>query len=259
MPDHQMMVGIRAWQQQVPIPQAYAGRNAWSIPLHPKMAEKPVSAKTALFRGAIALAVNGVPIFNPIKNDGRTDTFTAGELDNFGGHCGKGDDYHYHIGPVHLEKIVGKGNPIGYALDGYPLYGYFDAAGKEPKNLDAFNGRIEKDGYRYYSTKKYPYVNGGLRGVVSVVGNLVPRDMKALCDAFDAGDMKKAQALHTKLFVLCRDLLGLASNPIPIKAAMAMVGRDTGDIRLPLVPLEPPLADKLRQVLAAYGLPAKAC
>lgn len=179
MPDHQMMVGIRAWQQQVPIPQAYAGRNAWSIPLHPKMAEKPVSAKTALFRGAIALAVNGVPIFNPIKNDGRTDTFTAGELDNFGGHCGKGDDYHYHIGPVHLEKIVGKGNPIGYALDGYPLYGYFDAAGKEPKNLDAFNGRIEKDGYRYYSTKKYPYVNGGLRGVVSVVDDQIDPQPRA--------------------------------------------------------------------------------
>jgi 4-hydroxy-tetrahydrodipicolinate synthase len=103
-----------------------------------------------------------------------------------------------------------------------------------------------------------PLLAVGGRGVISVVGNLVPRDMKALCDAFDAGDMKKAQALHTKLFVLCRDLLGLASNPIPIKAAMAMVGRDTGDIRLPLVPLEPLLADKLRQVLAAYGLPAKA-
>jgi hypothetical protein len=45
-------------------------RNAWQIPLHPKMADKPVSAKEQLFRGAIAVAVNGVPIFNPIKNDG---------------------------------------------------------------------------------------------------------------------------------------------------------------------------------------------
>jgi 4-hydroxy-tetrahydrodipicolinate synthase len=64
--------------------------------------------------------------------------------------------------------------------------------------------------------------------------------------------------LHLKLFSLCRDLLGLASNPIPIKAAMAMVGRDTGEIRLPLVPLEPALSDKLRGVLAAYGLPVRA-
>jgi 4-hydroxy-tetrahydrodipicolinate synthase len=60
--------------------------------------------------------------------------------------------------------------------------------------------------------------------------------------------------LHHKLFGLCRDLLGLASNPIPIKAAMAMLGRDTGDVRLPLVSLEPPLAARLRQVLVGYGL-----
>ncbi|MEZ6142820.1 MAG: YHYH protein [Zavarzinella sp.] len=168
IPDHQMMVGITAWQQQVPIPQAYVGRNAWQIPLNPKFSEKPISAKFALFRGAIALAANGVPIFNPIKNDGRTDTFLAGELDEFGGHCGRADDYHYHIAPVHLEKIVGKGNPIGYALDGYPLYGFTDSNGKEPNDLDEFNGRMEKTGYRYYSTRKYPYVNGGLRGIVTV-------------------------------------------------------------------------------------------
>lgn len=168
MPDHPMMVGITAWQQQVPLPQSYTGRNAWQIPLFPKLSDKPVSAKKELFRGAIALAANGVPIFNPIKNDGRTDTFLAGELDEFAGHCGRGDDYHYHIAPVHLEKVVGKGKPIGYALDGFPLYGFTDADGKEPKDLDEFNGRTEKDGYRYYSTKKYPYVNGGLRGVVTV-------------------------------------------------------------------------------------------
>jgi 4-hydroxy-tetrahydrodipicolinate synthase len=102
-----------------------------------------------------------------------------------------------------------------------------------------------------------PLLAVGGRGVVSVVGNLVPADMKALCDAFDVGDLARARVLHLKLFSLCRDLLGLASNPIPIKAAMAMVGRDTGEIRLPLVPLEPALSDKLRGVLAAYGLPVR--
>jgi hypothetical protein len=168
MPDHPMMIGISAWQQQVPIPQKYTGDNAWRIPLHPRFADKPVSAKEQLFRGAIALAVNGVPIFNPIKNDGRTDTLLAGELDQYGGHCGRGDDYHYHIGPIHLEKIVGKGKPIAYALDGYPLYGFTDENGNEPKDLDEFNGRMEKDGYRYYSTKDYPYINGGMRGEVTV-------------------------------------------------------------------------------------------
>jgi 4-hydroxy-tetrahydrodipicolinate synthase len=99
-----------------------------------------------------------------------------------------------------------------------------------------------------------PLLSIGGRGVVSVVGNIVPADMKALIDAFAAGDLAKAKALHHKLFALCRDLLGLASNPIPIKAAMAMLARDTGDVRLPLVSLEPPLAAKLRQALTAYGV-----
>jgi 4-hydroxy-tetrahydrodipicolinate synthase len=99
-----------------------------------------------------------------------------------------------------------------------------------------------------------PLLAIGGRGVISVVGNLVPADMKSLCEAFDSGDLASARELHLKLFSLCRDLLGLASNPIPIKAALAMVGRDTGDVRLPLVPLEAPLAERLRQVITAYGL-----
>lgn len=179
LPDHPMMIGIRAWQQQVPLPQPYNGTNAWRLPLRPRLADKPISARKALFSGAIAVAVNGVPIFNALNNRGE-DAFLIGELDEYGGHCGRGDDYHYHAAPVHLEKIVGKGNPIGYALDGFPLYGYTDAAGKEPQDLDEFNGRMEKDGYRYYSTRKYPYINGGLRGVVTVRNDRVepqPRDI----------------------------------------------------------------------------------
>ena len=178
LPDHRMMVGIKAWQQQVPLPQPYTGKNAWRIPLAPVLAKKPISAKKALYRGAIALAVNGVPIFNALNNRGE-DAYLAGELDEFGGHCGRGDDYHYHIAPVHLEKVAGKGKPIAYALDGFPLYGYTDADGKEPRDLDEFNGRMEKGSYRYYSTRKYPYINGGMRGVVTVRGDQIdpqPRD-----------------------------------------------------------------------------------
>jgi 4-hydroxy-tetrahydrodipicolinate synthase len=98
-----------------------------------------------------------------------------------------------------------------------------------------------------------PLLAIGGRGVISVVGNLVPGDMKALIAAFEAGDMAAAQRRHRQLFGLCRELLGLASNPIPIKAAMAMLGRDTGEVRLPLVPLEPPLAAKLEKLLADYA------
>ena len=167
MPDHSMMIGITAWQQQVPIPQQYSGDNAWRIPLHPVPARNPLSAKTGFFRGAIAIAVNGVPIFNPIKNDGKTDTVTVGELDQWGGHSGRADDYHYHIAPVHLEKIVGKGKPVAFALDGYPIYGYADGDGTTPKDLDWLNGHKDKDGnYHYHATKTYPYLNGGFHGEV---------------------------------------------------------------------------------------------
>ena len=89
MPNHPMMVGITAWQQQVPVPQTYTGNNAWRFPLTPQPAAVPLSAREHFFRGAIAIAADGVPIFNPIKNDGRTDTFLAGELDTFGGHAGQ--------------------------------------------------------------------------------------------------------------------------------------------------------------------------
>src|SRR6185295_10435449 len=51
MPTHKMMVGIVAWQQQVPLPQDFTGNNAFRIPRRPVFAEKPVSAKTALFTG----------------------------------------------------------------------------------------------------------------------------------------------------------------------------------------------------------------
>ena len=194
---HPMMVGIRAWQQQVPLPQAYKGENAWRLPLKPELADKPVSAKEELFRGAIAIAANGVPIFNPIKNDGRTDTFLAGELDEFGGHCGRADDYHYHIAPLHLQKVLGKSTPVAYALDGFPIYGYFDAAAKAgdekacplggTEELDELNGHFgpatkgaSPNGnaggssvagpglYHYHASVAYPYLNGGMRGVVTV-------------------------------------------------------------------------------------------
>ncbi|SMP55705.1 EF-hand domain pair [Neorhodopirellula lusitana] len=167
MPDHPMMIGITAWQQQVPLPKSYTGDNAWQIPLHPVPAKNPMSAKSHFFRGAIAVAVNGVPIFNPIKNDGKTDTLLAGELDQWGGHCGRADDYHYHIAPVHLEKIVGAGNAIAVALDGYPIYGYNDPNGKPPTDLDWLNGHQGPDGrYHYHATKTYPYLNGGFYGEV---------------------------------------------------------------------------------------------
>jgi hypothetical protein len=167
VPDHPLMIGIRAWQQQVPLPHPYVGDNAWRIPLEPVPAKKPASAKNRFLRGAIALAVNGIPIFNPLNNRGE-DAYAIGELDDYGGHCGRADDYHYHLAPVHLEEQVGKGNPIAWALDGYPVYGYTEPDGSAVTGLDALNGHEDAAGnYHYHATKQYPYLNGGFHGEVT--------------------------------------------------------------------------------------------
>jgi phosphatidylethanolamine-binding protein (PEBP) family uncharacterized protein len=167
VPDHPLMIGIRSWQQQVPLPQKYVGDNAWQIPLNPVPAANPATTKDRFLRGAIAVAVNGIPIFNPLNNRGE-DALAIGELDDYGGHCGRADDYHYHVAPVHLEKVVGKGKPVAYALDGYPIYGYTEPDGSPVKGLDWMGGHEDADGhYHYHATKAYPYLNGGFRGEVT--------------------------------------------------------------------------------------------
>ncbi len=166
MPEHPMMVGIRAWNQQVPLPQAYRGSNAFRIPLHPEVAPQSTPAP---YLNAIAVAVNGVPIFHPIKQDGRTDTLLNGELDEYGGHAGRADDYHYHIAPRHLEKVVGEGNPVAYSLDGYPIVVAKEENGQPLVPLDENHGHLDADGgYRYYSTTSFPYLNITYRGVVDL-------------------------------------------------------------------------------------------
>ncbi len=99
-----------------------------------------------------------------------------------------------------------------------------------------------------------PLMSIGGRGVVSVVGNIVPRDLKALVRAFDEGKIAEAQQWHRKLFPLCRDMLGVATNPIPIKAAMKLLGRGTGDLRLPMCALDAAGEARVRQTLVNYGL-----
>lgn len=99
-----------------------------------------------------------------------------------------------------------------------------------------------------------PLMSIGGRGVVSVVGNLVPRDLTAMVKAFDAGNFAEALKWHRKLFNLSRDLLGVATNPIPVKTAMKLLGRGTGELRLPLWPLDADGEAKVRQSLRGYEL-----
>ncbi len=99
-----------------------------------------------------------------------------------------------------------------------------------------------------------PLMSVGGRGVVSVVGNLVPRDLQALVRAFAAVRLEEAQRWHRKLFPLCRDLLGIATNPIPVKTAMKLLGTITGEMRLPLCEPDAAGEERVRRALAAYGL-----
>ncbi len=99
-----------------------------------------------------------------------------------------------------------------------------------------------------------PLMSIGARGVVSVVGNIVPRDMQALVRAYDKGDLNTALTWHRKLFPLCRDLLGLATNPIPVKTAMKLLKRDSGEFRLPMCALDTAGEEKIRKTLREYGL-----
>jgi hypothetical protein len=166
LPDHNMMVGITAWQQQVPLPQKYLDDNVWRIPLKPVPAKKPAMIKGRFLRGAIALAVNGIPIFNPQNNRGEI-SYEIGELDEWGGHCGRADDYHYHMAPLHLQARVGKDMPVAYALDGYPVYGPTEPDGSQVTNLDVCHGHESPGiGYHYHASNKYPYVFGGFHGEI---------------------------------------------------------------------------------------------
>jgi 4-hydroxy-tetrahydrodipicolinate synthase len=99
-----------------------------------------------------------------------------------------------------------------------------------------------------------PLMSIGGRGVISVVGNIVPRDMKAMVRAFDAGKICEAQDWHRRLFPLCRDMLGAATNPIPIKTAMKILGQDSGELRLPMCPMDDAGEARLRKTLKEYGL-----
>ena len=99
-----------------------------------------------------------------------------------------------------------------------------------------------------------PFMSLGAEGAVSVIGNFIPREATALCTAMLEGRLDEARALHRRLFPLCRDMLSLATNPIPVKAALSLLGRDTGELRLPLTPLDEASMVKLSNSLTDFGL-----
>jgi 4-hydroxy-tetrahydrodipicolinate synthase len=93
---------------------------------------------------------------------------------------------------------------------------------------------------------------GGV-GAISVTANIAPRDSAEMIRAFREGNLQKARELHFKLWPL-HEAMFLETNPIPVKAALALMGRISWEIRLPMTPLSEPIRQKLRKTLEEYGL-----
>lgn len=145
--------------------------------------------------------------------------------------------------PATVERLAKQG----------PIVAIKEAAGSLDQVSDLL-GRTDLTVLSGDDSLTLPMLAVGAEGVISVVANLVPRDVMALVSAFEAGDVAEARRLHARLFPLCRDLLGLASNPIPLKEALAMLGRGNGELRLPMTPLDEAGRTALRAALRAYGL-----
>lgn len=98
-----------------------------------------------------------------------------------------------------------------------------------------------------------PILSVGGKGVISVIANIIPKDVAALCAAWKKGDAAGARDLHLKMFPLVK-VLFIETNPIPVKTAMGWLDLCPADLRLPLVPMEQANRDKLEKALRDYGL-----
>ncbi|MBN1164835.1 MAG: 4-hydroxy-tetrahydrodipicolinate synthase [Candidatus Krumholzibacteriota bacterium] len=101
-----------------------------------------------------------------------------------------------------------------------------------------------------------PVLSIGGKGVVSVVGNIVPADVLSMLAAFNQGDLSRARELHYRLLPLCQAMF-IETNPMPVKEAMNLLGMQVGDLRLPLVRMLPQNREKLAHALEQYGLNIK--
>ena len=98
-----------------------------------------------------------------------------------------------------------------------------------------------------------PLLCVGGQGVISVVSNAAPGDMAGMCNAFFQGDLAQARALHYKMWPLTEAMF-FETNPVPVKTALKLMGKITGEVRQPLCPMSTANEDKLRQVMQKYGL-----
>ena len=101
-----------------------------------------------------------------------------------------------------------------------------------------------------------PFMSIGGKGIISVISNLLPADVKKVVDFYNQNNIDEARRQFYRLLPLCRTMF-LETNPIGIKAAMEMAGLCTSELRLPLVPLSDENREKLRTALLNYGVKLK--
>lgn len=98
-----------------------------------------------------------------------------------------------------------------------------------------------------------PFMSVGAQGVISVASNVIPREVSQMVNAYAAGQTKKALQLHQKFYPLFKDLF-IETNPVPVKAALAMKGLMEEEYRLPLVPMSAKNKETLKATLRAVGV-----
>ena len=98
-----------------------------------------------------------------------------------------------------------------------------------------------------------PLMAIGAKGVIATIGNAMPREIHELAAAGLAGDFERARQLHYKMLPLMRTLF-IETNPICIKQALAFMGKCCNELRLPLVPMTPPAAEKLKAAMKELRL-----
>lgn len=138
------------------------------------------------------------------------------------------------------------------------IAGIKDAGGNMSRTMETFRLVREKcDVYSGEDALNLPILAAGGAGVISVLSNVVPADVKKLCTLIFEGKLQEARALNDKMMPLISACF-IEVNPIPAKAAVKLLGFDTGIVRAPLTEIEPQNREKLIAAMKGYGLEVKA-
>ncbi len=141
------------------------------------------------------------------------------------------------------EKIVADKEAVGDASETAKLRAELDAAGYH--DFEIYSGD---------DPLLMPHLAAGATGIVSVCSHLVGPQIKQIVSAFNDGKVDEAKRIYLELLPLMQTIMGLTSSPIPVKAAVNMIGIDVGEPRLPLVPVTPDESATIAAALERAGL-----